>query len=46
MNFLEERIAKDGIVKEGNILKVDSFLNHQIPKEGCVAASLFSYKLL
>ena len=46
MIFLEERIAKDGIVKEGNILKVDRFLNHQTPKEGCVAASLFSYKLL
>ena len=30
MNFLEERILKDGVVKEGNILKVDSFLNHQI----------------
>ena len=30
MNFLEERIIKDGIVKEGNILKVDSFLNHQM----------------
>ncbi|WP_029200135.1 xanthine phosphoribosyltransferase [Oribacterium sp. NK2B42] len=30
MNFLEERIVKDGIVKEGNILKVDSFLNHQL----------------
>ena len=30
MNFLEERILKDGIVKEGNILKVDSFLNHQM----------------
>ena len=30
MNFLEERIAKDGVVKEGNILKVDSFLNHQM----------------
>ena len=28
MNFLEERIVKDGIVKEGNVLKVDSFLNH------------------
>lgn len=27
MNFLEERIVKDGIVKEGNVLKVDSFLN-------------------
>ncbi len=33
MNFLEERIAKDGVVKEGNILKVDSFLNHQLDVE-------------
>ena len=30
MNFLEQRIAKDGIVKPGNVLKVDSFLNHQM----------------
>ncbi len=30
MNFLEERIMKDGIVKPGNVLKVDSFLNHQM----------------
>ena len=30
MNVLEERILKDGIVKEGNVLKVDSFLNHQM----------------
>ena len=30
MNFLEKRIVKDGIVKPGNILKVDSFLNHQM----------------
>lgn len=30
MNFLEERIIKDGIVKAGNVLKVDSFLNHQM----------------
>lgn len=30
MNFLEERIKQDGIVKEGNVLKVDSFLNHQM----------------
>ena len=29
MNFLEERIVKDGIITEGNVLKVDSFLNHQ-----------------
>ena len=30
MNCLEERILKDGIIKEGNVLKVDSFLNHQM----------------
>lgn len=30
MNFLEERIVKDGIITEGNVLKVDSFLNHQM----------------
>ena len=30
MNFLEKRILEDGIVKEGNVLKVDSFLNHQM----------------
>ena len=30
MNFLEERIQKDGIVRESNVLKVDSFLNHQM----------------
>lgn len=33
MNFLEEKIIKDGIVKEGNVLKVDSFLNHQMDIE-------------
>ena len=33
MNFLEERILKDGIVNEGNVLKVDSFLNHQMDIE-------------
>ena len=33
MNFLEERIVKDGVVKEGNVLKVDSFLNHQMDIE-------------
>lgn len=33
MNLLEERIRKDGVVKEGNILKVDSFLNHQMDIE-------------
>jgi len=30
MKLLEDRIRKDGIVKEGNVLKVDSFLNHRI----------------
>ncbi len=30
MNCLEKRILKDGIVKPGNVLKVDSFLNHQM----------------
>ena len=30
MNFLEERIIKDGVVKPGNVLKVDAFLNHQM----------------
>lgn len=30
MKLLEERIRRDGIVKEGNVLKVDSFLNHQM----------------
>ena len=30
MNFLEERILKDGIIEDGDVLKVDSFLNHQM----------------
>ena len=30
MKALEERIQKDGVVKENNVLKVDSFLNHQM----------------
>lgn len=33
MKLLEERIQRDGIVKEGNVLKVDSFLNHQMDIE-------------
>ena len=33
MNCLEERIVKDGIVREGNVLNVDSFLNHQMDIE-------------
>ena len=30
MNILQERIMRDGIVKPGNVLKVDSFINHQM----------------
>ena len=33
MKLLEERIRKDGQVRPGNILKVDSFLNHQLDVE-------------
>ena len=33
MKLLEERIKKDGVVKEGQVLKVDSFLNHQMDVE-------------
>ena len=33
MKLLEERILKDGVVKPGNVLKVDSFLNHQMDVE-------------
>ena len=30
MELLKERIRKDGVVREGGVLKVDSFLNHQM----------------
>ena len=30
MNFVEQRILQEGVVKPGNVLKVDTFLNHQI----------------
>ena len=33
MNFLQERILKDGVVKSAEVLKVDSFLNHQMDME-------------
>lgn len=33
MNFLQKKILSDGIVREGNVLKVDSFLNHQMDVE-------------
>ena len=47
MKLLEDRIRKDGVVKEGDILKVDSFLNHQMDvdlfnKMGEEFARLFS----
>ena len=33
MKLLKDRIRKDGVIKEGNVLKVDSFLNHQMDVE-------------
>ena len=33
MKLLEDRIRKDGVIKDGNVLKVDSFLNHQMDVE-------------
>lgn len=30
MNYLEEKILSEGVVRPGNILKIDSFLNHQL----------------
>ena len=30
MNFLQEKILSSGVIREGNVLKVDSFLNHQM----------------
>ena len=33
MNFVEERIIQDGVVKPGDVLKVDNFLNHQMDME-------------
>ena len=30
MELLKERIRKDGVIKPGNVLKVDNFLNHQM----------------
>ena len=33
MKLLEERIRKDGVIKPGNVLKVDSFINHQMDVE-------------
>ena len=33
MKLLEDRIRRDGVVKDGDVLKVDSFLNHQMDVE-------------
>ena len=49
MKELEERIQRDGIVREGNVLKVDNFLNHQCDVElydhmGAEWARLFAGK--
>ena len=33
MNYLEEKIMRDGVMLPGNVLKVDSFLNHQVGME-------------
>lgn len=33
MKELEERIRRDGIIKDGDVLKVDAFLNHQCDVE-------------
>ena len=43
MNFLEERILAEGIVDKGDILKVDSFLNHQMDMAliDCIAQELY-----
>jgi len=39
MHLIEERIREDGIVKSGEVLKVDAFLNHQIDMELVDAAA-------
>ena len=47
MNFIEERIQKDGVVKSHEVLKVDSFLNHQIDMElveSCAAEFVRRYE--
>ena len=43
MNFLEQKIIEDGVIKEGNILKVDNFLNHQIDVD-IIRQITFEYK--
>ena len=45
MKLLEERILKDGVVRPGGILKVDSFLNHQIDPQLLYAMAEEFYRL-
>ncbi len=45
MKYLEERILRDGIIKEGGIVKVDSFLNHQMDIELIDALGAEFYRL-
>ena len=45
MKKLEERILRDGVVKPGGILKIDSFLNHQIDPELCYEMAEEIYRL-
>lgn len=45
MKLLEDRIRKDGIVREGNVLKVDSFINHQMDMELMSALADEFYRL-
>ena len=40
MADLEQKIIEDGVIKEGNILKVDNFLNHQMPVSPQTGASV------
>ena len=45
MKLLEDRIKEDGIVLEGNVLKVNSFLNHQIasPTKSSIISTLYHF---
>lgn len=44
MNFLQERIRNEGVVAPGNVLKVDSFLNHQVDMALCDAIGGWFHK--
>ena len=46
MNYLEEKILSEGVVRPGNILKIDSFLNHQtIESSGIAIATMLAHYL-